>query len=132
MIMTYRLLVLLILFVLSGCHNGDFFGQRPNEEQQNCLQMCIKKAHQCRALCRNNCQHCQRIQAHETKRAWCDYRHERKVMGDVLLRQLNSYKDPLQCQKVTCDCQADAMVCSQSCRGLIRKSLTVPRQCRGC
>lgn len=130
--MKYRLIGLCLIGMLFGCQSSEFLTQKLSPEQRSCVQMCIKKAQQCRAVCRNNCKNCQHVQAVQSKRSWCAYRHERKVMGDVLFRQLNSYKDPLQCQKVTCDCQADQMVCVQSCKGSIRKSLTVPRQCRWC
>jgi hypothetical protein len=39
-------------------------------------------------------------------------------------RDLNSYRDPLQCRKVTCDCLADNNVCKASCRGLTPQVLT--------
>lgn len=130
--MKYRFLLFALITVLLGCQTTELFNQKLTTEQQQCVRMCVKKMQQCQTVCRNNCKNCQHIQAMETKREWCLYRHAQQVTGDVLFRQLNSYKDPLQCQKATCDCQADKMVCEQSCRGFIRKSLTVQRQCRSC
>lgn len=130
--MKYCCILLFLVSLLPGCQSTGLLHKRLTPEQQSCVQMCVKKQQHCQALCRNNCKNCQRVQAVQSKHSWCTYAHERKVMGDVLFRQLNSYKDPLQCQKVTCNCQADFMVCEQSCKGSIRKTLTVLRQCRWC
>jgi hypothetical protein len=43
---------------------------------------------------------------------------------------LNSYRDPLQCRKVTCNCHADYQVCIQSCSGVIHKQLRVASACQ--
>jgi hypothetical protein len=42
---------------------------------------------------------------------------------------LPSYKDPLQCRKVTCSCVQDYHTCLAACRGTIHTALRVAPVC---
>lgn len=45
------------------------------------------------------------------------------------MRELNSYRDPLQCRKVTCDCLSDFAICKKGCTGVIPTKLQAVPYC---
>lgn len=89
----------------------------------NCQAACQCKAKLCAKTCRNNCQQCCAYSTHTTKKMYLRYKQEVCVKGDFLTLQLNSFRDPLQCRKTTCDCQMDFKVCMQACSGMVYKNL---------
>lgn len=94
-----------------------------------CQSTCVKKHELCRQNCTDNCKQCQ-IEAWQEKTVKLKkYHTERIIMGGLMDRDLNSYRDPLQCRKVTCNCAADYQVCQQSCTGKIHKTLQAEPTC---
>lgn len=57
------------------------------------------------------------------------YVHEQEVQGGMVIQELKSYRDPLQCRKVSCNCMADYNVCVQGMSGIIHKRLQVNPAC---
>lgn len=90
-----------------------------------CQEECKKTMHACVAMCQNNYAHCD---SKDKARAVQDYKHylkERCVQGELALtRLLSSFRDPLICKHVTCDCCNDYEICKQACTGTIQKRLT--------
>ncbi|KTD15654.1 acyltransferase [Legionella gratiana] len=92
-----------------------------------CTMICMQHFEFCKKNCVDNCPTCSAASQATAARDFEIYVHERKVEGKKVLRELNSYRDPLQCRKVTCNCQLDLIICKQSCAGVIPKKLqTVP------
>lgn len=88
-----------------------------------CEANCIKKSQICHHSCRNNCAECSAFARQSTARQYAHYEWEQVVKGKIIALELNSFRDPLQCRKVTCDCKADYQICMQSCSGVVQKSL---------
>lgn len=88
-----------------------------------CKASCDKRLNACTKLCRNNCPQCLAAASQSTARTYAHYVHEQYVKGGFIALQLNSFRDPLQCRKTTCNCRADYQICMQSCGGVISKRL---------
>ncbi|KTC78346.1 acyltransferase [Legionella brunensis] len=88
-----------------------------------CQLSCENRATACKQTCRNNCPRCCQFSTKTTVTNYKHYKHEVCVKGDFLTLQLNSFRDPLQCRKTTCDCRADYQVCMQACSGMVYKDL---------
>ncbi|MDI9818247.1 MULTISPECIES: acyltransferase [unclassified Legionella] len=95
-----------------------------------CQVSCQNKAASCKQACRNNCPQCCSFSNKSAIKKYNHYKHEVCVKGEFLTLQLNSFRDPLQCRKTTCNCQADYQVCMQACSGMVYKSLRVAPGCR--
>ncbi|AUH72908.1 acyltransferase [Legionella sainthelensi] len=122
----WRLFYCVVLLSLLGCQ-----GMRQNvlkeREVAQCYMTCTQHFEVCRNNCIDNCPACSTASQTSAARDFEKYVHERKAEGKKVMRELNSYRDPLQCRKVTCDCLSDLTVCKQSCAGVIPKKLqTVP------
>lgn len=72
---------------------------------------CISIIKDCRRSCRNNYKRCSYLASKDAQKKYFFYKHEQFIKGEIVLLQLNSFKDPLQCQKITCDCEADYKTC---------------------
>lgn len=94
-----------------------------------CKKSCQESYHQCRKVCHNSCRNCAAYEQQVTAKHYRNYTHEQCVEGGFVIRQLNSYRDPLKCRKTTCDCEADYQICSQACSGIIHKYLQVAPTC---
>src|ERR1700733_3322598 len=88
-----------------------------------CAASCESRLVVCSQLCNNNCLQCRAIAKFKTAEKYNHYKQEKFIEGKKVTLQLNSFRDPLQCRKVTCNCQADYQICLQSCGGAIRKRL---------
>lgn len=133
------LLVLISCVFFVGCHNTY---HKPSNSianakqtgsvainKQNCIQRCEQRYTSCKRQCLNNCHRCQ---MKADKQAWKSYRsyyNEMKVQGSYRPRDWLSFRDPLQCRKVTCSCPADLNVCTQQCGGQIKKELRTAAYC---
>lgn len=123
-----KLMCWAIAILLSACASQQASVKRANELllcKKNCQQHLIA----CSQICHNNCQECSQSAHCKAAHNYYRYRHQQYVQGGILARELNSYRDPLQCRKITCDCAADYKVCTQSCEGLIRKRLQAAPIC---
>lgn len=94
-----------------------------------CKSNCQERLNSCKQVCHNDCQSCAVEMKANTICSYNRYRHEQDVQGGIMVRELKSYRDPLQCRKTTCNCLADYNVCKQSCTGRIRKRLQVSPAC---
>lgn len=81
--------------------------------------MCKDRLDTCIPMCKNNCEQCKRLADRTATKNDCRYRAQQQIKGEIALLELNSFRDPLQCLKVTCDCQADYRACTRSCGKVI-------------
>ncbi|WP_081964831.1 acyltransferase [Legionella norrlandica] len=88
-----------------------------------CQQICLEHLEYCKQNCTNNCRNCSSSATISAQKNYLKYLHEIEVRGGYITRGLQSYRDPLQCRKVTCNCAADFNVCNQGCTGVIQKRL---------
>ncbi|KTC97067.1 acyltransferase [Legionella geestiana] len=116
------------VFLLTGCVSPDK-GLAPSKHLSPCQKACVAELAACKKVCRNNCVNCQLGASESAMKGFERYLREQYVKGQMLTRELKSYRDPLQCRKTTCDCQADLNVCMQSCSGVIQKRLKPAPQC---
>lgn len=117
----------LIVFLFSGCttHQDAVVQQ----EKRVCLKTCEIRLNTCANTCNKTCEACEQLANQTMQDHYQGYRHDRFVQGKAVARQLQSYRDPLQCRKATCDCKADFRVCAEACAGKIHKRLQVPETC---
>jgi hypothetical protein len=99
------------------------------QEIAQCNMTCIKHFEFCRQNCVDNCPNCSWKSTQQSAVNFAKYVNERAVQGKKVMRELNSYRDPLQCRKVTCNCMADLVACKQSCSGVIHKRLQAIPNC---
>lgn len=118
---------ILSLSLLVACQNQRTMIKRM--EQASCKMTCQKRFKICQQACHDNCQTCAMEVQKTVNRSYAQYRHEAYIQGGIDSRELNSFKDPLQCRKTSCDCRADNEVCVQSCTGIIHKNMRVPSAC---
>jgi len=118
-----RLIACMVVFLLSSCATVN------TTTSGECKQMCIQKLNSCKSICTNNCPNCSASSAYSSTINHAKYVHEQRIVGGYVARELNSYRDPLQCRKVTCNCSADYSACNQKCTGVIRKSLEAVPYC---
>jgi hypothetical protein len=119
----FRMSVITLWLCLSGCVHHNTVGVAA------CKLSCQSRLNICNQTCDNSCLQCAAKANHSTQRSYQRYVNEQCVRGGYRVRQLQSYRDPLQCRKITCECMADYQVCLQSCTGIIRKRLQVPLTC---
>lgn len=117
------------VMVLTACVPQTNVSQ-PKTTYAVCAASCEQRSDQCNASCRNNCQQCQAFSKQTTMEHYRHYVHEQNVKGRSIARDLNSYRDPLQCRKITCNCRADYRVCIQSCGGVVKKQLQAAPYCQ--
>lgn len=108
--MLIRLIQYLLVLFLSGCGY-----QHEMQGLQACQGPCQKQFHECTVRCTDDCKQCaDRAHALAVK-GYNQYKREACVQGGFIARQLQSYHDPLQCRKTTCNCLADYQTCVQAC-----------------
>ena len=120
-----RITAIIMILLLSGCSTYvDHL-----REMKACRLKCSGIQKRCEHACRNNCQNCNVLSNTETAVHFNHYKHQQNIQGSIVALELQSFRDPLQCRKPTCDCKVDFGVCLQSCRGKIRKRLKVVQPC---
>jgi hypothetical protein len=119
-----RLFAFFMLTLLISCSTYEHMTQHARTVKA-CRLICSERLKQCTNTCRNNERNCTTLAQAEAAVHFNQYKHERCVEGEIVALQLQSYRDPLQCRKITCACQADYSVCVQSCTGTIHKRLQV-------
>ncbi len=96
---------------------------------RSCQAQCMKQNSACIKVCDNGCSHCA-VPAHVTAdRHYAQFIHQQTVQGGLVARDSKSYRDPLQCLKTTCNCNADYHQCADACTGTIHKRLQSPLTC---
>lgn len=117
-----RLVAVTVLLFLSGCATPPK-NPMSAQQMQTCKMACMKQYHFCASKCVDNCPTCS-AKAHQfAARNYAKYLNELKIEGGINDRELNSYRDPLQCRKISCNCVADFNTCNQGCTGVIQKRL---------
>lgn len=123
-----RIMFGLLLLANLGCVNKQIVVLKSNNPKQ-CVAQCMKRFESCKTLCSNNCAVCSAKANLSMVENYSEYVHEEQVTGGFVMRGLKSYRDPLQCRKVTCNCYADLMTCEQNCTGIIHKQLRAVPYC---
>lgn len=117
-----HLISLFVLLFLTSCSN---YSQYLNNERQLkiCHLQCNAGLDKCKTSCRNNLQECEVLSSMQAGLRFKKYKMRQINQGIIVNEELQSFKDPLQCRKVTCSCLEDFRVCKQACRGKIYKYL---------
>ncbi len=124
------LLLFFACTVLTACfHQTTDKSMLTRTEFKQCLAQCYTHYLACQQTCKNNCPTCQRQAWEQAADGYKRYAHQIKVAGDYNVRQLKSYRDPLQCRKTTCNCRADLIACRQACSGTVYKVLRAAPYC---
>ncbi len=116
-----------MLFCISSCTLKNKVG--PLTSINQCKNICMQRFQECLPYCVNNCSNCSTSSTKSSTINHDKYVHQQCVQGIIITRELNSYRDPLQCRKVSCNCYADLNTCTQSCTGAIHKKLCSVRNC---
>ncbi len=116
-----RIILFFTCICLFSCASQLSFQQKM--ELSSCLQVCKTQLLSCKQSCHNNCPHCCSLAKRSALKKYQRYKHEECVKGGFIALQLNSFRDPLQCLKVSCNCPADYQNCTQACEGLTYKQL---------
>jgi len=123
-----RLFCCIIVLFLSACAS-----QPKNADKMHSLGQCKVACKQhfdlCKKNCIDTCSNCSSSASHYSKSNYTKYVQEQQIEGGFVTRELNSYRDPLQCRKITCNCTADFNICTQSCTGVIQKRLEAVPYC---
>ena len=118
-----KILFISIIVLLAACsakyEKYYEFDVPKAQDGAKCVQICHETKTNCSKMCNNDTQLCQRNQLDHATIAYQSYIKERKVEGDVINRDLNSFYDPLQCSKVSCDCERDYRACYKMCGGKV-------------
>ena len=122
-----RFILCFTVILLASCAN-QFSVERINHRAM-CINTCKLHVKECSKTCENNCQQCNQLSNDSTSHNYNKYKHEQCVQGGVIARDLNSYRDPLQCRKISCDCLADYTLCAEACDGIIHKRLQIAPVC---
>jgi hypothetical protein len=107
-------LLIIITALLSGCH----FQPLPDP---SCVERCNNIANKCQKHEHFVLKGCQIDQS-----AYKINIKEQHVKGQEVTRELNSYRDPLQCSNDTINCNEDYQACAQLCKGKLYKRLVSP------
>lgn len=92
-------------------------------ETNQCKMRCLQQLHSCKQRCNDSCSICLVNSMESSASHYFNYTNEKQVEGGYINRRLKSYRDPLQCRKVSCSCMADLSTCNQACTGVIEKRL---------
>lgn len=117
------ILTIMTLALLGSC------SYHATPQAKACTLSCEQRASACNKVCRNNCAQCTAYNFQTAASHFNHYFHESAVNGQIIKRDLNSYFDPLQCRKTTCNCRADYVACVQSCGGVVKKRLQAAAVC---
>ncbi|MDF1678418.1 MAG: acyltransferase [Legionellaceae bacterium] len=124
-----RWLVYALLIFLAGCSLSPKEDARRAQAERACVDECKIKLAACKQRCTDSCKLCEKANRTQMIKRYKTYIHEQCVQGKRVALQLQSFYDPLQCHKTSCDCPADYRVCVGACRGKIRKYLQITPFC---
>ncbi|MDF1646472.1 MAG: hypothetical protein P1U61_05800 [Legionellaceae bacterium] len=119
---------LLSAFLL-GCSFSPKEDAKQAQAQRACINQCGIKKTACESRCTDSCKRCERKEHAKMVKDYKTYINEQAVQGKRVALQLQSFRDPLQCRKTSCDCPADYRICVGECRGKIRKYLQITPFC---
>ncbi len=120
----FRMVSGCVMCLLVGCmSNADFDAMRV------CKASCQQRLNVCNNACFNSCARCSARANSGAALRYNEYKQEQCLQGKEVVRELKSYRDPLQCRKTTCECSVDYRACAQSCSGKIPKRLEKSPAC---
>lgn len=119
-----KFIVLCFIATLFGCLKQEGCGNN-----KACQNTCLTRLAYCEKSCDNSCVQCCKKSVLDAENRYDHYYHEQKIKGTWLMRELLSYRDPLQCIKTTCNCMSDFKLCLQSNSKQINKHLQVLPAC---
>jgi hypothetical protein len=122
----FILLVSLLTLCVSSCKTA-LVG--PNPIQKQCIQACVADFNYCRKICVKDCFHCCAHESVKARTSLSRYVRQCRIEGKVPLSRLQSFSDPLKCNKNSCNCQDDLVLCKQTCLGKVYKSLKPYKFC---
>jgi hypothetical protein len=122
-----KLISLLLLSLLNSACKTSLMGLPPAQKQ--CVQACVADFHYCQKICVKDCFHCCAHESVKARDAHCRYVKQSRIEGKVPLSRLQSFSDPLKCNKNSCNCQDDLVLCKQTCLGKVYKSLKPYKFC---
>lgn len=111
-----------LVMIITGCATNQAFIKQ-TQERKVCIAACQQQLSVCQQTCDNSCQKCCAKSNQSTVSHYYQYKERQRIQGAGITRDLNSYRDPLQCRKTTCECIVDYQVCTQSCSGKLPKRL---------
>jgi hypothetical protein len=117
------------IIFLYGCSLSPHEDTRRAQYDLTCVKQCKIKSAACHHNCTDSCKLCEQQEKKAMKARYKTYLHEQCVQGERAALQLQSFRDPLQCRKISCDCPADYRTCVGACKGSIRKYLQVTPFC---
>ena len=123
-----QIIAWLSIMMLASCVNHHTM-VKTSGEFAACKIACQQRLSMCTQVCHNNCRACSVNSSCTSAKHYKKYINGQCVQGKGIARDLDSYRDPLQCRKTTCECPADYNVCIQSCAGVIQKRLQVAPIC---
>jgi hypothetical protein len=119
-----KYLFILGVILLAGCsakyekyYTYEF---PPSEDGKQCIQQCMKTKDRCLSLCTNDQDLCHKNSWLQADKEYQRYVKERQLVGRSINRDMNSFYDPLQCSKVSCDCESDYRACYRMCGGVVK------------
>jgi len=119
-----RTIFVAVSLLLSACLH-----QVTNPHLPPCQSQCEQRFNACQVSCNNSCEQCLTLSTGKAALHHTYYTHEKEIQSAWIIHDRTSFKDPLQCRKVTCACSADRQVCMQACGGSIPKQLRVAPLC---
>lgn len=121
-----KALTLTFLFLLTqGCKLAVY---TPPLIRQ-CMYHCQYELKACQNTCLTDCNHCCQYTKAQAKSFHQRYLARARIEGKPAFSSLHSFYDPLQCNKNSCNCQIDFLLCKQKCQGNIHKRLKIYKYC---
>ena len=119
------------LFLLQACHSPHQLELPigPSNNQKHCLMQCTHQVRFCNKICFKNCTNCCANSQLRAREFLNRYKNQSKITGQIAFSSLQSFDDPLKCNKNSCDCQADYLLCKQHCLDKIQKRLKIYKFC---
>ncbi len=105
-----RIITILLVLLLISCVSLE--NQRT---MRVCKDICQQQSLKCQKLCNNDARHCQAFVMGNARKSYAKYVHQQRLQANDIALELQSFRDPLQCKKITCDCLADARMCVKFC-----------------
>lgn len=122
----YVILAFLFGTLLVGCHALKI---EPEEKVKQCLTQCLMDFQYCQKICFNNCSQCCGINHGQATEKYARYENQMQIEGKPAIHWLQYYDDQLKCNKNSCDCQSDYLLCKQHCTGKYIRRLKVYKYC---
>ena len=123
-----RVMFSCLVMLLTSCVSYNAYITHINKRIA-CNRACQQRLTVCNKQCDNSCFNCCLIANQRAARDYERYKDQQRIQGSVIIRQLNAYRDPLQCRKTTCECVTDYRTCRQTCTGKNPKQLQVAPDC---